>query len=89
MLKQDDSCSDEAEKRRTTEHKQNKIDEYSYCVSGYYSSSCFYLKHIVSETGFCLRLQAGPIQLFPTHSGSAYLRTPEPAQDRIYTASTE
>jgi hypothetical protein len=29
----------------------------NYYVSGRYPSSCFYLKCIVSETGFCLRLQ--------------------------------
>jgi hypothetical protein len=38
---------------------------YSYCVSGHYSSSCFYLKHIVSETEFWLILQVKPIKLAP------------------------
>jgi hypothetical protein len=36
---------------------------YRYCVSEHYSSSCFYLKHNVSETGFCLHLQVEPTQL--------------------------
>jgi hypothetical protein len=38
---------------------------YKYCVSGLYPLSCFYLKHNVSDTGFCLRLQVKPIQLRP------------------------
>jgi hypothetical protein len=46
---------------------------YKYYVSGYYPSSCFYLKHRpvytlkhnVSETGFCVLLQVKPTQLGP------------------------
>jgi hypothetical protein len=34
------------------------VYSYNYCVFGYYPSSGFYLKHDVSETRFCLRLQA-------------------------------
>jgi hypothetical protein len=32
--------------KRATEHKQNKIGEYNYRVSGYCPLSCFYLKHV-------------------------------------------
>jgi hypothetical protein len=45
---------------------------YNYCVSGYYPSSCFYLKHNVSETGFCLRFQVEPTQLSPIDRASPY-----------------
>jgi hypothetical protein len=38
-------------------------------------ASCFYLKHNVSETGFCLRLQVKPTQLNQIDRASPYLRT--------------
>jgi hypothetical protein len=55
---------------------------YKYDVSGYYPSSCFYLKHSpvyvskhkVSETGICLRLQEKTTQLGPIDRASPYLR---------------
>jgi hypothetical protein len=34
-----------------------------HCLVLFKRPSCFYLKHNVSETGFCLRLQVKPIQL--------------------------
>jgi hypothetical protein len=36
----------------------------------------FYVKHDVSEIGFCLRLQAELTQVGPTDKGILYLRTP-------------
>jgi hypothetical protein len=39
------------------------------------------LKHNVSETGFCLRLQVEPTQLDPMDRDSAYFRTPAQTQD--------
>jgi hypothetical protein len=42
------------------------IAKYNYCVSGHYPLSCFYLKHNVSETRFCLCLQVEPTQLDPS-----------------------
>jgi hypothetical protein len=58
---------------------------YNYYVFGHYPSSCLYLKnrpvyfskHIVSETGFCLRLQVKPSQLGPIDTARPYLRTPD------------
>jgi hypothetical protein len=52
------------------------------------ASSCSYLKHNVSENGFCLRLQVEPTQLGPIARASPYLRTPAPTQDRVYKPST-
>jgi hypothetical protein len=54
---------------------------YKYYVSGHYSSSCFYVKHrsvyipkhMVSETGLCLRLQVKPTYLGPIDRASSYL----------------
>jgi hypothetical protein len=40
----------------------------------------FLFKNIVSETGFCLRLQVKPTQLGPIDRASPYLRTPVPTQ---------
>jgi hypothetical protein len=34
--------------------------------------SCFYSKHSVSETGFCLRLQVKPTELGPVDSAGPY-----------------
>jgi hypothetical protein len=47
----------------------------NYQKTGHYTSS-FYLKEYVSETGFCLRLQAEPTQVGPIESVSLSLRTP-------------
>jgi hypothetical protein len=47
-----------------------------------------YLKHNVSETGFCLLLQVAPTELGPTDRASPYFRTPAPTQDRVYKPST-
>jgi hypothetical protein len=55
---------------------------YSYCVSGHYPSPRFYVKHNVSETEFCLRLQVEPTQLVPIDRSSLYLRTPTPTLTR-------
>jgi hypothetical protein len=49
---------------RLTAFCVTKFELYKYFVSRYLSS-CFYLKHNVSETGVCLRLQAKPTQLAP------------------------
>jgi hypothetical protein len=35
----------------------------------------YFSKHNVSETGFCLRLQAKPIQLGPIDTASPYLQS--------------
>jgi hypothetical protein len=51
---------------------------YKNYVFGHYSSSCLYLKrppvcllkHNVSDTGFCLRLQVKPTQLGPIDRAS-------------------
>jgi hypothetical protein len=48
---------------------------YKYCISGYYQSSCFYLKINFSDTGFCLRLQVKRTQLGRIGRASPYLRT--------------
>jgi hypothetical protein len=43
-----------------------------------------YLKHSISETGFCLeRTHMGPVD-----RASPYLQTPAQTQDRIYKPST-
>jgi hypothetical protein len=44
-------------------------------VSGNYPSSCFYLKHNVSETGVRLLFQAKLTQLSPVDRASPYFRT--------------
>jgi hypothetical protein len=54
---------------------------YIYCVTEHYASPCFYLKHNISETGFCLRLQVEPTELGPIDRTSPYLRTPAPTQE--------
>jgi hypothetical protein len=41
----------------------------------------FCLKHNVSETEFCFRLQVEPTQLGPIDRASPYLRAPAQAQD--------
>jgi hypothetical protein len=43
--------------------------------------SCFYWKHNVSATGFCLRLQEEPTQLGRIDRASPYLRTPAQKQN--------
>jgi hypothetical protein len=48
---------------------------YNYCVSGHRPLSCFYLKHNVSETEFCLCLQVEPTQLGPIDRDSPHLWT--------------
>jgi hypothetical protein len=45
-----------------------------FSTNGHYSSSCFYLKHNVSDTGFCLRLQVKPTPLGSIDRASPYLR---------------
>jgi hypothetical protein len=52
---------------------RRKIVQYKYYVSQHYPSSCFYLKHSVSETGFCLRLNVKTTQLGPSDRASPYL----------------
>jgi hypothetical protein len=54
------------------------VYEYNYFVSEHYTPACVYLKHGVLETGFCIRLQVGPIQLSPVDRTSPYLRIPAP-----------
>jgi hypothetical protein len=39
----------------TVKHPKKPSSEYIYFVSGIYQSIHFYLKHNISETGFCLR----------------------------------
>jgi hypothetical protein len=58
---------------------------YKY-VSGYYPSSCFYLKHNVSEAGFCL-FQVKPTQLGPINRAIPYLGLPALTQDIVYKPS--
>jgi hypothetical protein len=43
----------------------------------------FYLKHNVSETGFCLHLQVDPSQLGSIDKDSPYLQIPAPSQDQV------
>jgi hypothetical protein len=43
-------------------------------LSGYYPSSCFYLKHNVLEIGFCLLLQVKPAQLGLVDRATPYFR---------------
>jgi hypothetical protein len=57
------------------------------CYVSRHPSSCFYLKHSVSEIGFCLCLQVEPIQLGPIDRPSPYLRITAPTDDRIYKPS--
>jgi hypothetical protein len=63
------------------------VHHYKYCVSRH-PSSCFYLKHNVSENVFCLRIQVESTQLGPIDTASPYLRTPAGTRDRIYKPST-
>jgi hypothetical protein len=42
----------------------------------------FILKHNVSESGFCLRLEAKSVQLGPSDNYIRYLRTPVPTQHK-------
>jgi hypothetical protein len=42
---------------------------------GIFSNPVFYLKHNVTETGICFRLQVEPTQLDPTERASLCLRT--------------
>jgi hypothetical protein len=48
----------------------------------------FFPNHNVSETGFCLRLQAKPTQSDPIDRASPYLQTSVPTPDRVYMPST-
>jgi hypothetical protein len=50
--------------------------------------SHLYLKHNVSETGFCIHFQAKPTQLGPVDRASPYFQTPLPTPDRVYKPST-
>jgi hypothetical protein len=58
------------------------LHKYNYYISGRYPSSCrylkhhpfFYLKHNISETVFCLRLQEKPTHLGPIDRENPYLR---------------
>jgi hypothetical protein len=59
----------------------NPMRLYMYCVPEHYTSSCFCLKHIISETGFSLRLQVEPTDLAWIDGTSPYLRTPAPTQE--------
>jgi hypothetical protein len=70
---------------------QNSSTKYKYYVFGHYSSSCLYLKnsavyflkHNVSETGFCLRLQVKPTPLAPIDRASPYLRRQNPVSETL------
>jgi hypothetical protein len=53
----------------------NKNNITNYYVFGHFPSSCFYLKHNISETGFSLCLQVKPNQLGPIVRASPYLWT--------------
>jgi hypothetical protein len=64
------------------------VHEYKCYVSGHYPSTCFYLKHNVLETGFCLRLQVKPTQLSPINRASPCLQTSESTQNGVYKPST-
>jgi hypothetical protein len=46
----------------------------SIVISLFTTPSCFYLKHNVSETGFCLHLRVRPTQLGPIGRASRYIR---------------
>jgi hypothetical protein len=70
--------------RKGKEYENREITQLTYLLLHIlccwtYSSPCFYLKHNVSETRFCLRLQVEPTQLGPIDRASPYLRTPVPA----------
>jgi hypothetical protein len=51
---------------------------YNYCISGHYTIACFYLKHIILETGFLLR-QVGPVD-----RACPYLQTAAATLNVIY-----
>jgi hypothetical protein len=51
-----------------------KLCWYKYYVSGHYPSSYFYLKHNVSESGCCRRLQVKPTQFDSIHTASPCLQ---------------
>jgi hypothetical protein len=58
----------------TRERISSNIFKYKYYILGHYPSSCLYLKchpvyflkHNISETGFCLHFQVRPTQLGPS-----------------------
>jgi hypothetical protein len=54
---------------------------HNYHNSGLVHRLAFYRKHDVSESGFCLRLQADPIQMDPVDRGSLCLRTMDNVQN--------
>jgi hypothetical protein len=64
--------------------RQTILENTTIVVYGHYPPFCFYLKHNVSETGFCLHLHVEPTQLGPVDRASPYLQTPAPTQDRVY-----
>jgi hypothetical protein len=54
-----------------------EIEEYSVCNyrnSVYYPLFFLLIKHVVSETGFCLRLQVGSIEAGSIYKASLCLR---------------
>jgi hypothetical protein len=75
LVIQDALCSENLFVNRIVHDPRHSWTEVGlYYVSGYYPSSCLYLKHNVSDTGFSLLLQAKPTQLGPIDRASPYLR---------------